>query len=434
MRDGVNPGYHKKAKFSRWWYKKAANDPLQKGGAREALSFYQKLHFNPKAAKRRVHAEDYIYLARMQFFRNWDKLNNNASEDARKAWHIPANANSPQYSANDNHLTIPAGLMNYPIMDPDLPAYVRYALIGSAMGKGLSQVFGTISSGTNAAELINQGRWSKEAYDGFWHGSNCFNIKYNGYPLTASDGTTVAAETNNTEVLNELISDTYGAKAAFEAWKMLQISSEDRILPGLERFSPEQLFFLFRSTRYCASDGPGFLRESMATGQPSSQLRNFAPLHELDAWREAFKCDMPQKACEVYGKGPQRSKAPEDNKEDDKEDDKEKDDTEEAEDEEDEDLEDDEEDEEDEEGDKDSKVPLPGPQPEPAPKLRKGPADTLISDAPASNAPAEGNDQKVEPKGFNVNSAIEDKLHEIPGYWKSNWNPANPNYEGPRGH
>jgi endothelin-converting enzyme len=57
---------------------------------------------------------------------------------------------------------------------------------------------------------------------------------------------------NGRLTLGENIADAGGLSAAFHAWKKRDEASSDKLLPGLDHFTKEQLFFVGYSSWWCS--------------------------------------------------------------------------------------------------------------------------------------------------------------------------------------
>lgn len=59
---------------------------------------------------------------------------------------------------------------------------------------------------------------------------------------------------NGVLTLGENIADAGGLSAAFKAWKQLEAKKPSQLLPGLQYFTRDQLFFISYSNWWCSKD------------------------------------------------------------------------------------------------------------------------------------------------------------------------------------
>lgn len=80
--------------------------------------------------------------------------------------------------------------------------------------------------------------------------------QYSKFTIHKPDGTLL--HVNGKLTLGENIADAGGVNAAFAAWKQKEATKPDQILPGLQHFTKEQLFFISYSSFWCGSVRPDF--------------------------------------------------------------------------------------------------------------------------------------------------------------------------------
>ena len=139
------------------------------------------------------------------------------------------------------------GITFHSFYSPSGPAYVNFGKLGRIIGHEYAHGFD--SDGITHDAQGNDKQWlSSEDREKFNKNANCFVEQYNQYEVLPGK------RVNGTLTLDENIADNVGLHAALWAYRRLvqdeQLEQPKKLL-GLEKLSPEQLFFLsFASVRY----------------------------------------------------------------------------------------------------------------------------------------------------------------------------------------
>lgn len=145
-------------------------------------------------------------------------------------------------------------------------------------------------------------RWLKpETIKEFTKRVHCIVKQYSGYCYPEQNFCVSGDET-----LNDNIADLDGIKVAYMAYKFVtQAVGKERPLPGLERFTPDQLFFLSAARIWC---GTGEDVEIYKSGDPHSPGRARVELSMMNfpAFAQAFRCPTgakfaPLHTCTLWG-------------------------------------------------------------------------------------------------------------------------------------
>ena len=91
--------------------------------------------------------------------------------------------------------------------------------------------------------------WDNSTIKAFEAKAQCFVDQYHAYNI--SDPSGKAIPINGRLTLGENIADAGGVSAAFAAWKAREAESPSELLPGLQHFSKEQLFFISYGNWWC---------------------------------------------------------------------------------------------------------------------------------------------------------------------------------------
>jgi len=209
------------------------------------------------------------------------------------AWEVNA-----AYVPTENSITLTAGMFQQPLFSDQLPGYVSYSSLGSIVGHEI--VHGFDSSG----RLFNENAqplpwWDNKTVAAYQERTQCFVKQYSEFEYPIPGGKTT--KTNGEQTLGENISDAGGLQLAYKAWKKTQEGKKDAGLPGLEKFTHEQLFFMFFASGYCNSFTPERNLVKFATDEHAHDShRILGATANSRAFREAFGCKVKEPTCEIF--------------------------------------------------------------------------------------------------------------------------------------
>ena len=157
---------------------------------------------------------------------------------------VNAYCNPPQ-----SEIVFPAGILQFPIFGINVPEYINYGAFGSVAGHELSHAFD--SNGRHYDITGNMTDWwPEETVEEFEKRASCFVDQFSEYYIEGYEGEKLYVDGELT--LGENIADAGGIIAAFEAWKKRDIENPGKRLPGLEKFSKEQMFFVAFTRTWCS--------------------------------------------------------------------------------------------------------------------------------------------------------------------------------------
>lgn len=96
--------------------------------------------------------------------------------------------------------------------------------------------------------------WNDKTVEAFKSKAQCFIDQYHNFTVPNPNGEPL--HVNGRLTLGENIADAGGLSAAFAAWKQMDAKEPGMLLPGLQNFSKEQIFFLSYSTFWCGKIRP----------------------------------------------------------------------------------------------------------------------------------------------------------------------------------
>ncbi|KAK3341885.1 hypothetical protein B0T25DRAFT_488889 [Lasiosphaeria hispida] len=203
------------------------------------------------------------------------------------------------YVSSDNSINIQAGISRLPIFTDGLPTYAAYGGLGAIVGHEILHGFDTHGRlyDENAVQVS---WWDKKTIAAYEEKQECFVEQYNKFEYPIPGGKT--ANTDGKQTLAENLSDAGGLRIAFDAFRAVQKKQgPDLLLPGLERFTQDQLFFIFYANIWCSSSTP----ERNLVGRPQDEHaynphRILGGIANSRGFREAFKCKVKEPTCELF--------------------------------------------------------------------------------------------------------------------------------------
>ncbi len=192
--------------------------------------------------------ENAISIAKFETARQWSGLGMPTNRDE---WGMSAPTVNAYYNPAGNEIVFPAGIMQAPVFYPDsIPPYLSYGAFGSVSGHELSHAFD--SSGRHYDETGNFTEWWDHAtIEAFKEKAQCFIDQYHEFTVPGPGPGDEPLHVNGRLTLGENIADAGGLSAAFAAWRDVEKSKPSQLLPGLQRFSKEQVFFISYSNWWC---------------------------------------------------------------------------------------------------------------------------------------------------------------------------------------
>jgi endothelin-converting enzyme/putative endopeptidase len=208
------------------------------------------------------------------------KINNPHS---RNDWAITPATVDAYYSAADNTVNFPAGLLQPPYFDPAADDATNFGAIGSTIAHELTHGFDdqgrTFDGGGNRRDW-----WTADDAAKFDERAKCIRDQYSGY-IGIGD-----VHVNGALTVSENIADNGGLRIALRALhdRLKAQGKENEIIDGL---TPDQRFFLSYAHAWCGSMSPETLRVMVQTGTHSpAPLRINGVVSNMPEFREAFAC------------------------------------------------------------------------------------------------------------------------------------------------
>nr|CAD7439516.1 unnamed protein product [Timema bartmani] len=188
---------------------------------------------------------------------------------------------------------------------PDYNRSLNYGAIGAIMGHELTHGFDDQGRRYDKEGNLKQW-WTEKTLVEYEQRVQCIVQQYSHYHVTQlGDNFTV----NGINTQGENIADNGGLREALRAYRKFQArqnETEDKILPGLAEYSPDQLFFLGFTHMWCGNSTKGALKSRVVDGVHSpNRYRVIGTLSNSEEFSEAWHCPKgspmnPEKKCILW--------------------------------------------------------------------------------------------------------------------------------------
>ncbi|PHH53380.1 Neprilysin-11 [Ceratocystis fimbriata CBS 114723] len=258
--------------------------------ADEVDMYYKDVYVRPDS-----YFENEKSMRRSNVWKSWESL----TKLGRKTeWRDKITTPLGTYYPAINRLVLTASLLQPPSFGAKIPAYISYGSVGFITAHEMGHAFGLL--GRHYDHEFRFGSWwSEETLQGFNDKAQCFIDEYS--KLTVPDYTGEDFHINGTSTLEENISDFYGLSMAYNAWaKYSKGTTANLLLPGLDFFTRDQLFFVSFGSLWCSkSTSDSTLNEANVGAYTPLSLRNNAVVSHSREFQQAFNCPAKESTCEI---------------------------------------------------------------------------------------------------------------------------------------
>ena len=233
----------------------------------------------------------------MKFYQNltWHTL---LKPTDRDDWSDTASTVNAHYVASYNEIVFPAGIMQMPIFNGDLPEYASYGAFGAIAGHELTHGFDNLGSSYDDTGTYREW-WDNSTVVRFKNQTSCYVKQYEQYSVEGLEGEKVPV--NGQLTLSENIADSGGLNAAFRAWKKRETVAPNPTLPGLEKWTNEQLFFMSFANVWCEKNRKEALLQQVLTDAHSpSDKRILGTLNNSPDFKKAYNCPVTKPVCTLW--------------------------------------------------------------------------------------------------------------------------------------
>ncbi|MEQ1504765.1 MAG: M13 family metallopeptidase [Myxococcota bacterium] len=212
-------------------------------------------------------------------------------------WMMTAPTVNAYYSATQNEIVFPAGILQPPFFSSTYPKAMNFGAMGMVMGHEITHGFDDEGRKFDAEGRLSEW-WTPAAVEGFEKVAACVDTQYDGYE--AAPGLHLSGELT----LGENIADLGGLRISYRAYQ--QWVTENAPEPSVAGLTANQLFFVSHAQAWCSAASPEIMQMLVATDEHSpAKFRVNGPVSNLPEFAEAFQCaeGTPMRTanrCEVW--------------------------------------------------------------------------------------------------------------------------------------
>ncbi|XP_031626236.1 neprilysin-2-like isoform X2 [Contarinia nasturtii] len=205
------------------------------------------------------------------------------------------------YSFEENSIELPAGILGGMFFASDRPLYMNFGGIGFIIGHELTHGFDDEGRQYDQhGDLLNW--WDNATEVHFLQRAQCMIEQYSNFtePLTN-------LSINGINTQGENIADNGGLKFAYNAYKKwIKKNGSERRLPGLQQYTPEQMFWIASAQTWCSIDRTEYMRLRILNGvHAPDKYRVIGSISNSDEFSQDFQCKPgqpmnPVKKCTVW--------------------------------------------------------------------------------------------------------------------------------------
>ncbi|KAL6255709.1 hypothetical protein P5V15_012952 [Pogonomyrmex californicus] len=257
--------------------------------------YYQELSFG---------CSYYENILRYNKFSKWKSLRMVVNVDADDSWLLdPLDVNA-YYLPWTNALIVSAANFENPWFACGQPQALNYGMVGAIMGHEVNHGFD--DQGYMYDKDGTFLGWFSAMADAYDKKKDCFVEQFNNYPIDTK--TNKKIKDYGEQTTGDNIADTMGLQAIFKAYQSNQKKNNttDAILPGLEDFTSNQLFFLGFANSWCEAIKSDKLMTIAENDEHSiARLRVIGSVSNSDDFAEAYNCLVgspmnPEKKCNIW--------------------------------------------------------------------------------------------------------------------------------------
>lgn len=230
----------------------------------------------------------------------YGKLRKPVIKNDWKTWGKAAQVNA-FYNRAHNNIRFPAGILQGHFFSPDRPKYLNYAAIGSVIGHEITHGFDDQGRQFDADGNLRDW-WKSDTSANFQSRAECIIEQFNN---------TVDPQTklnlNGISTQGENIADMGGIQNAYLGYKRFLLrNGVEMQLPGLQQFTPEQLFWITTSQNWCSKYREEAMKLQITRNvHAPSKYRVLLPLKHNKAFADDFKCEAnapmnPVNKCKLW--------------------------------------------------------------------------------------------------------------------------------------
>jgi putative endopeptidase len=233
---------------------------------------------------------------------NLNKLGNPVDE---KEWRMTPPTVDAYYSASNNDINFPAGVLQPPFFDFASDPAVNFGGIGVGIGHEITHGFD--DQGSKYDGKGNLREWqTPEDRKAFNERTDCEVNEYNGFEAAPAQGDTPALHLNGKLTLGENTADNGGLRIAWMALLDTLAAEGKSINDKIDGYTEAQRYFIAWGQVWCQNQSDSSARQSALTDPHSpGRWRTNGSVQNFDEFGNAFGCTRgqpmyPEKTCRVW--------------------------------------------------------------------------------------------------------------------------------------
>ncbi|KAB0797732.1 hypothetical protein PPYR_08725 [Photinus pyralis] len=202
------------------------------------------------------------------------------------------------YSASENSIQFPAGILQGIFFSDSRPNYLNYGGIGYVIGHEITHGFDDEGRQYDKDGNLN-GWWGASTQEAFLKKAQCIIDQYANYSVLDQN-------LNGVNTQGENIADCGGVIEAYLAYmSWVERNGPEKKLPGLP-YTPNQMFWVSAAHSWCSVETKEFLKMQVTTGVHSpDRIRVLIPFKNSEYFAKDFNCPLgsnmnPAHKCKVW--------------------------------------------------------------------------------------------------------------------------------------
>ncbi|XP_012534425.1 endothelin-converting enzyme 1 [Monomorium pharaonis] len=207
------------------------------------------------------------------------------------------------FSPYENSVDLPAANFQNPFFAYGRPQAINYGIVGSTIGHEVNHGF------DDTGHLYDKNgenvEWLSAMAEAYSKRAECFVEQFNNYSIDKTSNYTI--ENYGNQTIGENIADTMGLEATFRAYRRREreCGKPNIVLPGLEDFTSDQLFFLSFAFLSCEVQLDSTISMAKLDSHSTERLRVIGSVSNSQDFAEAYNCPVgsamnPKRKCNIW--------------------------------------------------------------------------------------------------------------------------------------
>ena len=249
-----------------------------------------------------VKRDDYIGNSRRaRMFEDHRNMERIGKPTDKTQWGMTPPTVNAYYSASNNEIVFPAGILQPPFFDRDMDDAVNFGGIGVVIGHEYTHGFDDQGSKFGPDGNL-ENWWTADDLKAFNERTDCVAKQYDGY-VAVPDAKNGDVHLNGRLTLGENTADNGGLHVSYAALQKTLAGKPRKLIDG---FTEEQRFFLGFANVWCQNSTEASSRQLAQTDPHSpGEFRTIGAVSNSPEFAKAFGCKAPspmirENACRVW--------------------------------------------------------------------------------------------------------------------------------------